>query len=65
MQMNNFFCRKENKNQLVGKEIFEITPIILGGNPVDLSNKIILNRTKHIELVNYWNKIIKDLKSKK
>jgi len=48
--------------QLKGKEIFEITPVILGGSPIDPKNKTVLSRAEHIEAVNYWNKIISDLR---
>lgn len=57
-----FKFRKKNKALCVNKEIFEVHPIILGGSPTDENNKIILTREQHIEAVNYWNKIIKDLK---
>ena len=43
-------------------KIFDIKPIILGGDPKDPKNKTLLNREKHIEIVNYWNNIIHDLK---
>lgn len=45
-----------------GKEIFEITPVVLGGSPTDLANKIVLNRQDHIKAVIYWNKAIQDLR---
>jgi hypothetical protein len=48
-----------------GKEVFEVLPIILGGSPVDPQNKVILDRESHIAAVNYWNKIIKNLKDEK
>ena len=41
-----------------GLEIFQIKPIILGGDPVDLANKVFLNRKQHIEAVRYWNRLI-------
>lgn len=50
---------------LIGKEIFAITPIILGGSPNDLSNKAVLDRRQHIEAVRYWNEIIANLRSEK
>jgi hypothetical protein len=43
-----------------GKEIFEITPIILGGSPADPTNKVLLSREEHIKAVAYWNRIIKE-----
>jgi hypothetical protein len=36
-----------------GKEISEIQPIILRGNPTDPANKAILTQEKHIEAVRY------------
>jgi len=48
--------------QLKGMEIFEITPVILGGSPTDPKNKTILDRAQHIEAVNYWNEIIRQLR---
>jgi len=54
---------REERQQLAGKEIFEITPVILGGNPIDPSNKTVLSREQHIEAVRYWNKIVRELRS--
>ena len=48
-----------------GKEIFEVTPVILGGSPVDPNNKVLLSREKHIEAVCYWNKLITQLREEK
>jgi len=48
-----------------GKEIFEITPVILGGNPTDPANKTLLSREEHIKAVIYWNKIVADLRAKR
>ena len=48
--------------RLVGKEIFEVKPIILGGNPTAPANKAVLTRQQHIEAVCYWNKVISDLR---
>jgi hypothetical protein len=48
---------------LKGKEIFEITPVILGGSPTDPENKAVLSREEHIQLVKFWNKFLKDLRS--
>lgn len=55
---------REKFKQYKGKEIFNIKPIILGGDPSDPANKTILNREEHIKAVNYWNKLIKGLRSK-
>lgn len=42
----------------VGKEIFEIHPVALGGSPTDSANKILLNRNEHIVAVRHWNHVI-------
>ena len=36
--------RQSNPDEFVGKEIFEIKPIILGGSPTDPANKSALTR---------------------
>jgi hypothetical protein len=41
-----------------GMELFEITPIIVGGDPVSSENKIWLTRQEHFEAVRYWNRAI-------
>jgi len=48
-----------------GKEIFEITPVILGGSPTDPANKTVLTRADHIRAVVYWNKVIKELREQR
>jgi len=48
-----------------GKEVFEITPVLLGGSPIDPSNKVLLTRDEHIEAVVYWNRIIKRLREER
>lgn len=45
------------------RELFEITPIILGGSPTDKDNKIELAREEHIKLTRYWNDFIQAMKS--
>lgn len=60
-----FDMRKTNRGRLAGMEIFEITPVILGGSPTDPANKTILTRQQHIEAVRYWNKIVKELRESK
>jgi len=46
-----------------GREIFEIQPIVLGGNPTDPANKTLLTREQHIAAVRYWNQIVKKLRA--
>ncbi len=57
--------RRNRAQDCAGKEIFEIQPVILGGNPTDPANKAILTRQQHIEAVRYWNKVVRDLRSKR
>lgn len=46
-------------------ELFDITPVILGGNPKDPKNKTWLTRQQHIEAVRYWNRVIRELREGK
>jgi hypothetical protein len=46
-------------------ELFEITPVILGGDPVDPTNKTWLTRQQHFEAVRYWNRVIRELREDK
>jgi len=48
-----------------GKEVFEIHPVMLGGNPTDPKNKTLLTREQHIEAVTYWNREIKRMRAEK
>jgi hypothetical protein len=48
-----------------GREIFEITPIILGGNPTDPANKTVLTRQDHIKAVVYWNRILREMREQR
>lgn len=49
--------------ELAGKEVFEVHPIILNGNPTDPANKMVLTREQHIKAVVYWNREIRRLKN--
>jgi hypothetical protein len=57
--------RRQNTESLLGKEIIEITPVILGGSPTDPENKAVVTRQQHIEAARYWNKIISDLRKQR
>lgn len=57
--------RRQSGDQLMGMEIFEITPIILGGSPTDPANKTALTRRQHIDACRYWNEKIQELRSQK
>ena len=56
---------KQDRRKFAGMEIFEITPVILGGSPTDPANKAVINREQHIAAVRYWNKIISDLRKQR
>lgn len=55
---------QQGKSCHIGMELFEITPIIFGGDPVDPKNKIWLTRQQHFEAVRYWNRMIHELRNK-
>jgi hypothetical protein len=42
--------------------LFELQPLIVGGDPADPTNKAYLSRQEHIEAVRYWNRIIAELR---
>jgi hypothetical protein len=56
---------QENKTRPLGMELFEITPVILGGSPVDPKNKAWLTRQQHMEAVRYWNGVIQRLRAER
>lgn len=45
-----------------GMELFEIAPVILGGDPTSPENKTWLTRRQHFEAVRYWNRIISNMR---
>lgn len=51
-----------NQQRPAGMELLEITPVILGGDPVDPKNKTWVTRQQHFEAVRYWNRIIRQLR---
>lgn len=55
---------KRGRSGSLDMELFEITPIILGGDPVDPNNKTWLSRQQHFEVVRYWNRVIRELRGK-
>ncbi len=62
--MDHYFeVRMAAGNNAVGMEIFQITPVILGGSATDLSNMTFLDRRQHIEAVVYWNRVIQELRN--
>jgi hypothetical protein len=56
---------KHKLSRQLGMELFEITPVILGGDPVDPKNKVWLTREQHFEAVRYWNRVIRELRERK
>jgi hypothetical protein len=32
--------------------------VLLGGNPTDPENKMVLTRDQHMEVVRYWNNVV-------
>jgi hypothetical protein len=54
--------RSRRQDAARGLEIFEIKPVILGGSPSDPSNKRLLTRDEHVQLVRYWNGVIAGLR---
>lgn len=59
---SNPVLRAQEPKRFRGMEIFEIKPIILGGDPFDLKNKAFLSRKEHIEAVRYWNRVIHEMR---
>jgi len=55
---------RSERGDLKGMEIFEITPIVLGGDPTDPENKTVLTRRQHIDACRYWNKVVKEMRDK-
>ncbi len=55
--------RRKSSQELAGREIVEITPVILGGSPTDPKNKTVLTRAEHIQAVVHWNRVIRELRN--
>ena len=45
-----------------GMQLVEITPVIVGGDPIDPKNKTWLTRTQHFDAVRYWNRVIGEIR---
>jgi len=43
-------------------ELFELRPVIVGGDPVSPENKAWLTREQNFEAVRYWNRIVRSLR---
>jgi hypothetical protein len=61
--MDGLYHRRSGDLSIQGKEIFEVTPVILDGSAIDSANKTFLAREEHIKAVAFWNRIIAKLKS--
>lgn len=61
--MGSASCRGNRRP--VGMELFDITPVLIGGDPVDPKNKVWLTRRQHIEAVKYWNRVIAEIRDGK
>ena len=46
------------------KEIFEKHPIVLGGDPSDSNNKVLIDEEQHIDAVVFFNDVVQKVKSK-
>jgi hypothetical protein len=49
-------------SDLLGKEIFEVHPVILSGSPTDPANKVLLSRAEHMQAVVWWNGVVADMR---
>jgi hypothetical protein len=58
MTANNIPNAFSDYRRPLGMELFDIRPVMLGGDPADLKNKAWLTREQHIEAVRYWNRVI-------
>ena len=61
--MNGSEQKRSLNPDLRGKQIFHITPVMLGGSPTDPANKVFLTREEHIQAVRFWNKAIVQLRA--
>jgi hypothetical protein len=50
------------KSRPVGMELFDVKPVLVGGDPRDSKNKAWLTRRQHIDAVRYWNRIIAEMR---
>jgi hypothetical protein len=56
----NAAMHKANPN-LKGLQIHEIHPVKFGGSPTDVTNKVPLTRSQHIEYTNFWNSLMRNI----
>lgn len=60
--MKKTFSRRDDVRPL-SLELFDIKPVMLGGDSNDPKNKVWLTRQQHIEAVRYWNRVIRELRA--
>jgi hypothetical protein len=47
-----------------GKEVLEKHPIVLGGDPKDPANKVLVPANKYPEICTFWNKVVRHVRNK-
>lgn len=60
--VTNYAGGPQGRERPLSMELFEITPAIVGGDPIDPQNKVWLTRQQHIEATRYWNRMIRKLR---
>ena len=45
------------------KEIHDKHPMVLGGDPTDPGNKVLVPADKHPEICTYWNKVVRAVRN--
>ncbi|TAH40825.1 MAG: hypothetical protein EYC69_10000 [Bacteroidetes bacterium] len=58
----NAAMRRANPEMFEGLQIHEIHPVKFGGSPTELSNKLFLTPTEHIQYTNFWNALMRSIK---
>jgi len=62
--MNGLEKHGSSDSGMCGKQIFHITPVMLGGSPTDPANKVVLTIEEHIQAVRFWNKVVAQHRTK-
>lgn len=52
----------ETRGEALGKEVHEIKPVVFGGDPRDLANKVLVEPPIHAQAAIFWNKVYKQAK---
>jgi len=60
-RFSDFRGREHEKKE--GMELIEVTPVILGGDPIDPCNRALVSRAQHFEVVRYWNGVIAEMRA--